>query len=40
MFLMIELGDQESCDSGEEAIRRVAKARDQLDAAIAMLEAL
>lgn len=40
VFLIIELGDQEDCDSDEEAIRRVARARDQLDAAIAVLEAL
>lgn len=39
-FLMIELADQEGCDTDEEAIRRVARARDQLDAAIAALEAL
>jgi hypothetical protein len=39
-FLMIELADQDDCASQEEAVRRVARARDQLDAAIAALEAL
>lgn len=39
-FLMIELSDQEDCEDQEEAIRRVTQARDQLDAAIAVLEAL
>lgn len=39
-FLMIELADQEDCDSQEEAVRRMERARDQLDAAIAALEAL
>lgn len=40
VFLMIELSDQENCEGEEEAIRRVARAREQLDAAIAVMEAL
>lgn len=40
VFLRIELGDQKDCDCEEEAMRRVTKARDQLDAAIAVMEAL
>ena len=40
VFLIVELGDQEGCDSDDEAIRRVARAREQVDAAIAVLEAL
>lgn len=39
-FLIVELGGLEDCDSVPEAVRRVARARDQLDAAIAVLEAL
>jgi predicted transcriptional regulator len=39
-FLIVELGDQEDCESLEEAIRRVGRAREQLDDAIAVLEAL
>ena len=39
-FLIVELGDQEDCDSLEEAIRRVGRAREQLDNAIAVLEVL
>ncbi len=39
-FLMIELADSEDCDSQEEAVRRVTQARDQLEAAIGVLEAL
>lgn len=39
-FLMVELADSEDCDSLEEAIRRVVKAHDQLDEAVAVLEAL
>lgn len=39
-FLMIELSDQEDCEDQEEAIRRMGQARDQLDAAIAVLERL
>jgi hypothetical protein len=39
-FLVIELSDQEDCEDLEEAIRRMGQARDQLDAAIAVLEAL
>jgi hypothetical protein len=37
-FLMVELGDQEGCDSDEEAVRRVTRARDQLDAVITVLQ--
>jgi hypothetical protein len=39
-FLMIELSDQEDCEDQEEAVRRMVQARDQLDNAIAVLEAL
>jgi hypothetical protein len=39
-FLMVELGDQEDCDSQQEAIRRLERAREQLDGAIAVVEAL
>lgn len=38
-FLILELADSEGCDSLEEAIRRCGSARDQLDEAIAVLEA-
>lgn len=40
VFLMVELSDQEDCDYQEEAVRRVARARDQINSAIAVLEAL
>jgi hypothetical protein len=39
-FLMVELADSEDCDTQEEAVRRVARAREQLDDAVAALEAL
>lgn len=39
-FQMVELADSEDCDTLEEAIRRVGRAREQLDAAIGVLEAL
>lgn len=39
-FLMVELADSEGCDTQEEAIRRAARARDQLSDAISVLEAL
>lgn len=40
VFLMIELSDQEDCSDQDDAVRRVARARDQLDGTIAVLEAL
>lgn len=39
-FLMIELADREDCDTLEEAIRRCESARQQIDEAIGVLEAL
>lgn len=39
-FLIVELANSEDCESLEEAIRRVGRARDQLDDAIGVLEAL
>ena len=39
-LLMVELSGQEDCDDQQEAVRRVARARDQLDSAIAALEVL
>jgi hypothetical protein len=39
-FLMVELADGEDCDTQEEAVRRVARARDQLNDAISVLEVL
>ena len=39
-FLMVELADREDCDTLEEAIRRCGSARQQLDDAIGVLEAL
>lgn len=39
-LLMIELSDQEDCEDVTEALRRMAQARDQIDAAVAVLAAL
>jgi len=39
-FLMIELADSEDCDTLDEAIRRCENARQQLDDAISVLQAL
>lgn len=39
-FLMIELADQEDCDSADDAIRRLHRARDDIDHAIAAVQRL